>query len=77
MSMKFFLFSSCQWNLRLEIIRFQIESFESISNSDFNSNRIVCQEIKSLKFRIDSISFDLKSQEFDKSLFAKKKKCTW
>jgi hypothetical protein len=63
--------------LRLGMVRFQIEPSGSIPDSDFNPNRIVCQEIKSLKFRIDSISFDLKSQESDKSLFARKKKCTW
>jgi hypothetical protein len=52
--------------LRLEMIRFQIESIDSNSDSDFKPNRIVRQEIKSLKFRIDSISFELKPIEFDK-----------
>jgi hypothetical protein len=61
--------------LRLGMVRFQIEPFESVPNSDFNSNRIVCQEIKSLKFRIDSISFDLKSIETDKRVHTKTLKC--
>jgi hypothetical protein len=52
--------------LRLEMIRFQIKSFGWVPDSDFKPNRIVCQEIKSLKFRIGSISFGLKSIEISK-----------
>jgi hypothetical protein len=59
-----------EW-LRLGIIRFQIKPFDSIPDSDFKPNRFVCQEIKSLKFRIDLISIILKRIEFDQKEYEK------
>jgi hypothetical protein len=44
---------------------FQIKSIDLIPIFDCESNRIDCQEIKSLIFRFDSISFDLKSIEIE------------
>jgi hypothetical protein len=67
-------YSQQWWSIRLEMIRFQIKSFDLISISDFKSNRIDCQEIKLLKFRFDLISFDLKSIEIDTFFFETKAK---
>ncbi len=53
------------------MVRFQIKPFRSVSDSDFKSNRFFCQEIKSLKFRINLISILLKRIEFDKKEYEK------
>ncbi len=65
-SLRHLTIASCFLLLRLEMVRFQTEPIDPDPDSDFKSNRIVCQEIKSLKFRIGSISLKLKSIEFDK-----------
>jgi hypothetical protein len=59
--------------LRLEMIRFEIESIDLISSFDLKSNQIDFQEIKSLSFRFDLIFIDSKSFEIE--IFHKKKKC--
>ncbi len=53
---------------------FQTKSIDLISIFDCEPNQIDCQEIKSLIFRFDSISFDLKSIEIEISKKRIKKK---
>jgi hypothetical protein len=59
--------------LRLETIRIQIKSIDSISVLNFKPNRTECQETKSLNFRFGLSSFDLKSTEIDRKEYIQRR----